>query len=185
MRALVLLVLLAGAAPAPELPRPLVQAVEFPYYSYPPQFWERELVWLKNLGIDTVAFSIPWNWHQLDPETLDLAGRTSPRRDLLGFIRLVKRAGLQAWIRPSPPVKGWLDSGYLAGLESDHRALRKWLWDLQSALDPFLAAHGGPIAFVEGSGVVFNAPAPPQPVMSVSANDARAMARSREVFAAG
>ena len=110
--------------PAPELPRPLVQAVEFPYYAYPPQFWERELVWLKNLGIDTVAFSIPWNWHQLDPETLDLAGRTSPRRDLLGFIRLLKRAGLQAWIRPSPPVKGWLDAGYPAGLESDHRALR-------------------------------------------------------------
>ena len=119
MRPLVLLFLLAGAAPAPELRPQLVEAVEFPYYAYPPQLWERELVWLKNLGIDTVAFSIPWNWHQLDAETLDLTGRTSPRRDLIGFIRLVKRAGLRAWIRPAPPVKGWIDSGYPKGTESD------------------------------------------------------------------
>ena len=76
MRALALLLLLAGVAPAPE-PRPeFVQAVEFPYYAYPPQLWERELVWLKNLGIDTVAFSVPWNWHQIDAENLDLTGRT-------------------------------------------------------------------------------------------------------------
>ena len=96
MRALVLFLLLAGAAPAPEAPHQFVQAVEFPYYAYPPQLWERELVWLKNLGIDTIAFSIPWNWHQIDGDTLDLTGRTSPRRDLLGFVRLLKRAGLAA-----------------------------------------------------------------------------------------
>ena len=123
MRALALLLLLAGAAPAPESRHEFVQAVEFPYYAYPPQLWERELVWLKNLGIDTVAFSIPWNWHQVDAETLDLAGRTSPRRDLIGFIRLVKRAGLRAWIRPAPPLKGWLDSGYPGG-HADRTAAR-------------------------------------------------------------
>src|SRR5882672_12515639 len=104
MRALALLLLLAGAAPAPE-PRPeFVQAVEFPYYAYPPQLWERELVWLKNLGIDTVVFSIPWNWHRLESGELDLSGRTSPRRDLMGFVRLLKRVGLHAWIRPLGPV---------------------------------------------------------------------------------
>jgi hypothetical protein len=63
MRTVALLLLLAGLAPAPETRHGFVQAVEFPYYAYPPQLWERELVWLKNLGIDTVAFSIPWNWH--------------------------------------------------------------------------------------------------------------------------
>ena len=185
MRPLVLLLLLAGAAPAPEVRPQLVQAVEFPYYAYPPQLWERELVWLRNLGIDTVAFSIPWNWHQLDAETLDLAGRTSPRRDLIGFVRLVKRAGLRAWIRPAPPVKGWIDSGYPKGAESDARALRKWLWDLETALDPFLVSHGGPIAFVEGPAAVFPAPQPPSPITSVSEKDPRALARSREVLAAG
>ena len=185
MRPLILLLLLAGAAPAPEVRPQLVQAVEFPYYSYPPQLWERELVWLKNLGIDTVAFSIPWNWHKLDAETLDLTGHTSPRRDLIGFIRLVKRAGLRAWIRPAPPVKGWIDSGYPKGEESDGRALRKWLWDLETTLDPFLVSHGGPIAFVEGPPSVFPAPQPPSPVTMVSEKDPRALVRSREVLAAG
>jgi len=185
MRPLVLLLLLAAALPAPEPRPPLVQAVEFPYYAYPPQLWERELVWLKNLGIDTVAFSIPWNWHELDAETLDLTGRTSPRRDLIGFVRLVKRAGLRAWIRPAPPVKGWVDSGYPKGAESDARALRKWLWDLETALDPFFVSHGGPIAFVEGAAAVFPAPQPPSPVTIVSEKDPRALVRSREVLAAG
>jgi hypothetical protein len=185
MRALALLLLLAGAAPAPESRHEFVQAVEFPYYAYPPQLWERELVWLKNLGIDTVAFSIPWNWHQVDAETLDLTGRTNPRRDLIGFIRLAKRAGLRAWIRPAPPLKGWLDSGFPAGMQTDRRALRKWLWDLNDALDPFLEKHGGPIAFVEGAGGVFNCPEPPLPITAVSAKDPRALARSRQRLAAG
>ena len=185
MRPLVLLLLLATVAPAAELRPQLVQAVEFPYYAYPPQLWERELVWLKNLGIDTVAFSIPWNWHQMDGETLDLTGRTSPRRDLIGFIRLVKRAGLRAWIRPAPPVKGWIDSGYPKGMESDARALRKWLWDLETALDPFVISHGGPIAFVEGPGAIFPAPQPPSPITIVSEKDQHALVRSREVLAAG
>ncbi len=186
MRPLALLLLLAGAAPAPELRPEFVQAVEFPYYAYPPQLWERELVWLKNLGIDTVVFSVPWNWHQVDSETLDLTGRTSPRRDLIGFVRLLKRAGLRAWIRPAPPVKNWLNAGYPQAMESDHRALRKWLWDLNDALDPFLAAHDGPIAFVEGAGVVFATPQPPLPIVAVSATDAaHALVRSREAFAAG
>ena len=185
MRPLFLLLLLAAVAPAQEMRAPLVQAVEFPYYAYPPQLWERELVWLKNLGIDTVAFSIPWNWHQVDADTLDLVGRTSPRRDLIGFVRLVRRAGLHAWIRPAPPVKGWIDSGYVKSEESDPRALRKWLWDLETALDPFLAAHGGPIAFVEGAAVVFAAPQPPPPVTSLSGRDPRALVKSRELLAAG
>jgi len=185
MRTVALLLLLAGLAPAPETRHGFVQAVEFPYYAYPPQLWERELVWLKNLGIDTVAFSIPWNWHWEDPETLDLTGRTSPRRDLVGFIRLVKRAGLQAWIRPAPPIRGWINSGYPTGLESDRRALRKWFWDLSDALEPFLALHGGPIAFVEGSPGVFNAPEPPVPVTVVSARVPHALVESRHVFAAG
>ena len=185
MRPLALLLLLAGLAPASESPRGFVQAVEFPYYAFPPQLWERELVWLKNLGIDTVAFSIPWNWHQKSDGTVDLAGRTSPRRDLVGFVRLVKRAGLRAWIRPAPPVHGWLNSGYPAALESDRRALRRWLRALNETLEPFLALHGGPIAFVEAPGGVFKAPEPPLPVTAVSAKSPQALAQSRQVFAAG
>ena len=102
----------AAAAPAGN-PRPAeyCQAVEFPYYLYPRALWERELVWLKNIGIRTVEFSIPWNWHQLAPGDFDFTGRTSPRRDLHGLIRILRRLGLNAWVRVMPPVDGWRNLG--------------------------------------------------------------------------
>src|SRR5579859_3142464 len=120
MRFLALLLALAGLAQAAEAPA-FVEAVEFPYYLFPQPLWERELVWVKNLGIDTVVFSIPWNWHQLEGGELDLTGRTSPRRDLMGFVRLLKRVGLRAWIRPLGPVKSWVGDGLPTGAEADRR----------------------------------------------------------------
>ena len=48
-----LLFTFAVASPAPEAEpqREYVHAVEFPYYFYPRQLWERELVWLKTIGV--------------------------------------------------------------------------------------------------------------------------------------
>ncbi|MGA9626984.1 MAG: beta-galactosidase, partial [Bryobacteraceae bacterium] len=101
-RLAVLLLLFAAALPAPVATAPppeYVQAVEFPYYLYPRTLWERELVWLKTIGVSTVEFSIPWNWHQVEAGEFDFTGRTSPRRDLVGFVRLLRRLGLRAWVR--------------------------------------------------------------------------------------
>jgi Glycosyl hydrolases family 35 len=185
MRLLALLLCVA-ALPAvePAEPREFVQAVEFPYYAYPRQLWERELVWLKTVGIRTVEFSIPWNWHQVDRDACDFTGRTSPRRDLMGFIRLLRRLEMRAWIRPLPPVKGWLNGGYPAGVAAERRSARPWLRELESLLAPQTEKHGGPIAFVEGNAGILDAPAPPLPVTTVSAKDAAAMQRSRQALAA-
>ena len=186
MRPLALLVFgaaLAAAAPAPEPAREMVQAVEFPYYAYPRQYWERELVWLKNIGIDTVEFSIPWNWHQPDPSAPDLTGRTSPRRDVMGLLRLLRRLDMRAWIRPQPPVRGWLNAGYPMWAGQDRRAARVWLRELESQLMPLTTGHGGPIAFVEAPG--FNAPYPPGPVMAISATHPAALSRSRHALETG
>ncbi|MGA2575227.1 MAG: beta-galactosidase [Bryobacteraceae bacterium] len=193
LRPLLLLLAFATALPAPE-PAPLpefVQAVEFPYYLYPRTLWERELVWLKTVGIRTVEFSIPWNWHQVDAGDCDFTGATSPRRDLLGFIRLLRHLEMRAWIRPLPPVKGWLNNGYPAGyqpgLAQDRRAARAWLQELENLLAPQTEKHGGPIAFVEGGAginpAILDAPAPPLPVTVVSAHDPAAMTRSRQALA--
>jgi hypothetical protein len=191
MRLLLLLLAFAAALPAPEPASPpeFVQAVEFPYYLYPRTLWERELVWLKTVGIRTVEFSIPWNWHQVDGGGYDFTGATSPRRDLLGFIRLLRRLEMRAWIRPLPPVKGWLNNGYPAGVPQDRKAVRPWLHELGNLLAPQTENHGGPIAFVEGGASInpgiLDAPAPPAPVTVVSAHDPAAMTRGRQALTTG
>ena len=165
-------------------PKPeYVQAVEFPYYLYPRALWERELVWLKTIGIRTVEFSIPGNWHQLSPGDFDFAGRTSPRRDLVGLIRLLRKLDLHAWVRPLPPVPAWPNNGAPSEAASDPSAQRAWLKELDQLLATQTARHGGPIAYVEGGVLSIDAVAPPLPVTTISATDPDAFARSREALA--
>lgn len=68
-----------------------LQAVEFPYYRHPRALWERELVWLKNIGIRTVAF----------PASRPSA-KGDPRADLTSFLRILRRLGMRAWIYDVP-----------------------------------------------------------------------------------
>jgi hypothetical protein len=164
LKRLAALLLLFAAA----LPAQYVQAVEFPYYLYPRTLWERELVWLKTIGVSTVEFSIPPNWHQLQPGEFDFTGRTSPRRDLVAFVRLLRRLDLRAWVRPLP---------------ADARAQRAWLQALEAVLATQTASHGGPIAFVEGRALAIDATAPPAPVAVISAIDPSAFTRSRQAMA--
>jgi hypothetical protein len=187
MRLVLLLLAFAAALPAPQpaAPPEYLQAVEFPYYLYPRTLWERELVWLKTVGIRTVEFSIPWNWHQVDAGACDFTGATSPRRDLMGFIRLLRRLEMRAWIRPLPPVKGWLNNGYPPGVAQDRKSARPWLHELENLLAPQTEKHGGPVAFVEGNAGILDAPAPPLPVTVLSAHDPAAMTRSRQALATG
>src|SRR5262249_43369286 len=133
----------AGAFPAAEPAARFVHAVEFPYYAYPRPFWERELVWLKAIGVNTVEFSIPWGWHQIETGAFDFTGATSPRRDLVAFIRLLRRLDMQAWVRPLPPVKGMANSGWPA--VRDARAQRAWLKEVERLLATRTVSHGGPI----------------------------------------
>ncbi|MGA2153600.1 MAG: beta-galactosidase [Bryobacteraceae bacterium] len=169
---------LAGRGPAPLY----LQAVEFPYYLYPRALWERELVWLKNIGIRSVEFSIPWNWHQLAPGDFDFTGRTSPRRDLYGFIRILRRLGLNAWVRTDPPVDGWRNLGVPDAADSGAR--RAWLKQLSDILATQTASHGGPVAWIEGAGLEIDAAAPPAAIR-ISAGDPAALELSRQALATG
>lgn len=172
VRALSLWLLLLTLVAAAPTRSSHVQAVEFPYYLYPRTLWERELVWLKTIGVRTVEFSIPSNWHQLPSGEFDFTGSTSPRRDLMSLIRLLRRLELNAWIKPLP---GPLDA----------RAQSAWITQLDQLLTTQTASHGGPIAYVEGHGLSIDASAPPLPITTISANDPGALARSREVLASG
>jgi hypothetical protein len=153
-----------------------LQAVEFPYYLYPRTLWERELVWLKNIGVETVEFSIPAGYHSAQPGEFDLTGLTSPRRDLVGFVRLLRKLGLRGWVRPLPPVPG------LVNARLDTAQQRAWLRQLEQVLATQTASHGGPIAYVEGRALAIDAAAPPGPVTTISAIETSAFARSREAM---
>ena len=171
--------LLMALAARTALAADYLQAVEFPYYLYPRTLWERELVWLKNIGVGTVEFSIPAGYHSPQAGEFDLTGRTSPRRDLVGFVRLLRKLGLHGWVRPLSPVTG------LVNARLDAAQQRAWLKQLEQALATQTESHGGPIAFVEGRAPGIDAAAPPLPVTTISAVEAGALARSREAMSSG
>src|SRR4051794_31173598 len=162
MRALALLLALVSMLPAAPTANPeFVQAVEFPYYLYPRQLWERELVWLKNIGVQTVVFSIPSSYHQPEAGEFDLTGATSPRRDLVAFIRLLRKLGIRAWVRPLSPASG------LAGPRPDGAQQRAWVKQLEQVLATQTVAHGGPIEFVEARSLAIDAALPLSPVTAI------------------
>ena len=164
-----LLVLTAATAAGAENREPYLQAVEFPYHLYPHALWERELVWLKNIGVQTVAFAIPRDFHQLASGEFDLSGRSSPRRDLTGFVRALRKLGLHGWIRSDNTSKG--DAA--------------WIKLLDQTLATQTVSHGGPIAFVDDRALAIDAAAAPVPVAVISAVDPGALARSREAMIHG
>ena len=72
-RAVVLLLVSAIASPA------WVESVEFPWNAYPKPLWERELVWLKNIGIRHVSLPPAQN-----------------SDELAGVIQIIRRLDLEA-----------------------------------------------------------------------------------------
>jgi hypothetical protein len=181
-RTAALLLLFAAVVPAAEPQPAFVQAVEFSYYAYPHALWERELVWLKNIGVQTVEFSIPWNFHEIRAGEFDFTGRTSPRRDLMTFIRLLRKLEMHAWIRPLQTIPGLINDG-LPASRTGGDAEQVWLKQVESLLATQTANHGGPIAWVEGRTGFLGAPAPPEPITRLSAGNPAAVVRSRASIA--
>lgn len=73
------LLLLCGALVSPAWVYGWVESVEFPWNAYPKQLWERELVWLKNIGIRHV--SLP------PAQNVD---------ELAGVIQIIRRLDMEA-----------------------------------------------------------------------------------------
>jgi len=77
IRTVILILTFAIASPA------WVESVEFPWNAYPRQLWERELVWLKNIGITHVSL----------PPAKEPAQDAGQLNDVLSIIR---RLGIEA-----------------------------------------------------------------------------------------
>jgi amino acid transporter len=95
-----------------------VYGAAFFYERLPREEWQRSLLALRDeLGINTLDLYVPWNWHELADGDFDFTGRTNPRRDLAGLLRLAAQDGFAIILRPGPVIRNeWRNGGYPAWL---------------------------------------------------------------------
>jgi beta-galactosidase len=154
----------------------LLLAGEIHYFRLDPQDWSDRLDRLVESGCDTLATYIPWLWHELPDRSIDLTGRTDPRRNLTGFLDLAYSRGLRVIARPGPfimaelknegiPYRVYDDAPHVLPITWDGRtietrtidylapdfldAVRGWYGDVMPLLAQRLAPRGGPIVAVQ------------------------------------
>lgn len=89
----------------------LVLAGDYPYYRDLPSRWAGKLDAIRDAGLSTVSFYVPWRHHELSPGRFTFTGPGN--RDLVGFLGLVHTAGLRALPKPGPHVHAELPLGGL------------------------------------------------------------------------
>lgn len=77
---------------------------EIHYFRLDPKLWEKHLVLLKKSGATTTSTYIPWGWHEYEENTFDFTGATNPARNLVKYIELCKKVGLQLIVKPGPYI---------------------------------------------------------------------------------
>jgi len=71
---------------------------EFHFTRYPRQYWEEEIVKMKNAGLSIVATYIFWNAHENTKGTWNWSGN----EDLRYFVELCRKHGMYVWLRIGP-----------------------------------------------------------------------------------
>lgn len=88
-----------------------MRAVEVHYFRVPRDQWELVLLRAGQFGVDVISTYIPWMVHEPVEGSFDLTGETDERRDLAGFIRLVREFGFGFLAKPGPFVDAELLGG--------------------------------------------------------------------------
>lgn len=90
-----------------------IYSAEFLYPRIPRSLWEPSLDRYREIGINTITISIPWNWHEPEEGKFDFDGHTNPRRDLRTLLRMISERGFKLIARPGPTVlHQWRCGGY-------------------------------------------------------------------------
>lgn len=91
------------------LPSSKVFAAEIQYFRLDPRYWDRVVKELVDSGLRCLTTYVQWSTHLVGaPDAahpaghLDFTGRTDPRLNLLGFLDLVQKAGLDLNFRCGP-----------------------------------------------------------------------------------
>ncbi len=77
-------------------------AFDFDYFRLPRQKWALMLTRLKQMGANIMSLTLPWGFHELERGTLDLTGKTSPRRDVVGLLSMCSTFDLVCMLQVGP-----------------------------------------------------------------------------------
>ena len=77
---------------------------EIHYFRIEPRRWEQHLVLLKRTGANSTSTYIPWDWHEYEEKKFDFSGKTNAARNLVKYIELCKKIGLQLIVKPGPYI---------------------------------------------------------------------------------
>ena len=89
----------------------------FFYERIPRTQWAAALARYRRMGINTIDLYVMWNWHEVREGDFDFTGRTNPRRDLTGLLKLIDADGFKIILRPGPVIRNeWRNGGYPAWL---------------------------------------------------------------------
>lgn len=90
---------------------------EIHYFRLDPKLWVKHLKLLKDSGANTTSTYIPWDWHEYEENKFDFTGETNPARNLIKYIKLCKKVGLDLIVKPGPYILA----------EYEHHGLPIWL----------------------------------------------------------
>ena len=90
---------------------------EIHYFRLNPRLWEKHLTLLKQAGANTTSTYIPWDWHEYEENKFDFTGETDPARNLIKYIKLCKKVGLDLIVKPGPYILA----------EYENQGLPEWL----------------------------------------------------------
>ena len=90
---------------------------EIHYFRLNPRLWEKHLTLLKQAGANTTSTYIPWDWHEYEENKFDFIGETNPARNLIKYIKLCKKVGLDLIVKPGPYILA----------EYEYQGLPEWL----------------------------------------------------------
>ena len=88
---------------------------EIHYFRLESDLWEKHLTLLKETGANTTSTYVPWDWHEYEEGRLDFTGETHPSRNLLGYISLCKKVGLNLILKPGPYILAEYENQGLPG----------------------------------------------------------------------
>jgi hypothetical protein len=90
-----------------------VHGAAFDYFGVPQDLWAHSLDRYRELGINTIDLTIPWNWHEIAEGEFDFDGHTNPQRDLRGLLRLIADRGFKLIVHIGPGMPAtWRLAGY-------------------------------------------------------------------------